>query len=135
MTDLFLLLLTPGGGDELKGIKKGVTEVSDILLVNKADGDLKAAAQQARADYQSARRLLRPLVEGWRPPVLTCSAHTGDGVADVWEHITDFQRRMHDNGAWARRRVEQSRSWVAAELDALLLNRLRADPALRQEAQ
>ena len=74
MTDMFLLLLQPGGGDELQGIKRGIVELADLLLVNKADGEMLEAAGRTAAEYQHALRLLRPATSGWQPEVLRCSA-------------------------------------------------------------
>ena len=82
LVDMFLLLLLPGGGDELQGLKRGIVELADILVVNKADGELEAAAGRAAAEYGNAIRLLQPGQGGWRPPVLTCSAKSGDRVPD-----------------------------------------------------
>ena len=98
MTDLFLLLLAPAAGDELQGIKKGIVELADMILVNKADGDLVEAANHAAADYRSAVHMIRPASPNWRVPVLTCSAMTGDGIAKAWRKIEDFRAAMTDSG-------------------------------------
>ena len=90
MTDLFMLLLLPSGGDELQGIKKGIVELADIILVNKADGDMQAAARRAVAEYTSALHLLRAAAGGWQVPVQPCSALKGDGIADVWNLVETF---------------------------------------------
>ena len=85
MTDLFLLLLVPGGGDELQGIKRGIVELADLVLVNKADGDLAGAAERAVDAYRNALTLLRPRAAGWDVPVAACSSLTGAGIAAAWD--------------------------------------------------
>ena len=95
MTDVFVLLIAPGGGDELQGVKRGIMEMADLLLVNKADGALEAAATRTRADYAGALRLLRPQPgdpPGW-PKALTVSALTGAGMVEAWEAVEDARRR------------------------------------------
>ena len=92
MVDMFIVLLLPAGGDDLQGIKRGVIELADLIVVNKADGDLQAAAQRAAADYQHALRMLRSPTAGWTPEVTTCSALTGEGVAEIWQTVERFLR-------------------------------------------
>ncbi|MGF1610832.1 MAG: methylmalonyl Co-A mutase-associated GTPase MeaB, partial [Kiloniellales bacterium] len=129
MVDLFLLLLQPGGGDELQGIKRGIMELADLLLVNKADGELTAAAKRAAADYRSALRMLRPGRAAWRPRVLTCSALEGRGMAEVWQAVGDFRAAIGEAGP-AAQRAEQARGWLWRELGESLTAALRADPAV-----
>jgi LAO/AO transport system kinase len=129
LTDLFILLLPPAGGDELQGIKKGVVEIADILLVNKADGDLAAAAARAVADYTAAINLLRPRVAWWRPPVLPVSAATGAGVDAVFEEIARWRQTAEAAGARLARRREQARERLWDELTAGLVARFADDPA------
>lgn len=133
MVDLFLLLLPPAGGDELQGIKKGIVELADLIVVNKADGDLAAAARHAEAEYRHALSLLRPAHPAWRVPVLSCSALTGQGVAAVWERIGDYRAALGSNGAIAHRRGEQARAWMWREIEESLLDAFRADAAVRAE--
>ena len=130
LTDVFLLLLQPGGGDELQGIKRGVMELADLLIVNKADGALAEPAQRAAAEYRAAVRLLRPSKAGWAPTVLTCSALTGEGVPDVWEALERYRAVVGGSGEIARRRAAQNRHWLETELTATLIERLRADPTV-----
>lgn len=125
MVDLFLLLLAPGGGDELQGIKKGIVELADVIVVNKADGDLAAAAQRAARDYAAALRLLRPAHPDWRPPVLRCSALTREGLEDVWKTVTAYRDTMQANGAFAQRRADQAKAWMWNEVSETLMSRLR----------
>jgi LAO/AO transport system kinase len=129
MTDLFLLLLLPGGGDELQGMKKGIVELADIVLVNKADGDMVKAANHAAADYQSAIHMLRPPADGWSVPVRTCSALTGDGIPEAWALVEEWRVKMEKNGALARKRAEQARAWLWDLVREGLLARLRDDGA------
>jgi LAO/AO transport system kinase len=127
MVDLFLLLLLPSGGDELQGIKKGVVEIADLVVVNKADGEMKAAAARAAAEYQSALRMLKPLSDAWQVPVLRCSSLTGAGVPEVWDAVGRYRAAVGDEGL-AARRAEQARAWLWSEIDDTLLARFRRHP-------
>lgn len=131
LTDMFLLLLPPAGGDELQGIKKGIVELADLIVVNKADGDLAAAAERARQDYASALRLLRPPSADWIPEVAKCSARDGTGVAAVWETVERFQSVRSGDGALAARRAAQAKAWMWNEVNETLLQRLHEDPEVR----
>ena len=126
MVDMFLLLLMPAGGDELQGIKRGIVELADAIIVNKADGELAAAAERAAADYQAALHLLRPVVPTWQPPVLQCSALEGRGIDRIWDTVTAF-RRVQGEGL-KRRRADQSRAWLWSEVGESLMAALRAHP-------
>src|SRR6202007_1473290 len=95
MTDFFLALMLPGAGDELRGIKKGLVELADMIAINKADGDNLKRAQHAAADYKSALHILTPRSEHWHPPVVTYSALTGNGVAGLWQNILDHRAAMN----------------------------------------
>jgi len=128
MVDSFLLLLAPGGGDELQGIKRGIIELADLVVINKADGDLRPAALRAQADYRAALQLLRPDPSGWRPEVLTCSARDGSGVAELWQAVGRHRRALEAGEGLAAKRARQSRSWLWAEVQAGLIEALRADP-------
>lgn len=127
MVDAFLLLLLPSGGDELQGIKKGIVELADVVAINKADGALKAAAQQSAAEYANALRLLRPVMPNWQPPVLQCSALQGEGVDEIWQAIGRFREVAESSGALAKKREEQARGWLWREVSESLLAELRAD--------
>jgi LAO/AO transport system kinase len=126
MVDMFLLLLLPGGGDELQGIKKGVVELADLILVNKSDGDFVAAARRAVADYRNALRLLRPASTAWTPEVVAVSALTGKNIDRTWATVGRYRRTMHAAGLFARRRAEQARAALWSEVGEALLERLRA---------
>jgi len=112
MVDFFLLLMLAGAGDELQGIKKGIMELADALLVNKADGDNKIRANAARADYNRALHYMAPATEGWYTQAYTCSAANGDGIAAIWQVINDFQRLTTSSGVFDQRRQRQTLDWV-----------------------
>ncbi len=108
VTDLFVLLLAPGGGDELQGIKRGVMELADLVVVNKADGDLASAANHTAADYRHALHLVRPKWSGHPTEVLTCSALHGSGIEGIWDHLTALRDRLADDGHLDRLRADQA---------------------------
>ncbi|MFZ5914884.1 MAG: methylmalonyl Co-A mutase-associated GTPase MeaB [Pseudomonadota bacterium] len=128
MVDMFVLLLSPGGGDELQGIKRGIMELADLVIVNKADGEFLKAAGRAAAEHQAALHLMRPKSRNWQVPVLQCSALTGDGVSRVWETITHYRETMEKTGELTLRRQEQARAWMWTEVQDSLLDLLRQDP-------
>lgn len=132
MVDMFLLLLVPGGGDELQGIKKGIVELADAVVVNKADGDLAPAAERAARHYGNALHLLRPASQHWRPPVLRCSALTGAGIGEVWATVERYRRVMGEAGEVAARRAAQASAWMWAEVAETLMAELRAHPHVHQ---
>ncbi len=129
MVDCFLLLLAPGAGDELQGIKRGIVETADLILVNKADGDLLPAAKMVRADYQAALHLLRPASPAWTPEVLTCSALNGEGIDQVWQAILRHRKALDQAGELGSKRRRQQQSWFWSEVQAGLIDALRQDPA------
>lgn len=132
MTDLFVLLIAPSGGDELQGVKRGIMEVADLVLVNKADGDLEPAARRTVADYAGALRLLRrrPQDPEGYPMVLPVSAATGAGLSEAWAAMRRLADWREAQGILAARRAEQARAWFEAEVQAGLMARLAADPRL-----
>ncbi|WP_275098146.1 methylmalonyl Co-A mutase-associated GTPase MeaB [Sedimenticola hydrogenitrophicus] len=127
MTDMFLLLLLPGGGDDLQGIKRGIMELADLVLVNKADGDLVATANHSASDYIHALKLLHPRTRDWRVPVKTCSALEGRGIAEAWQTVCRFHELLTASGELARRRAQQAKAWMWSETAENLLGALRAD--------
>ena len=127
MVDLFALLVSPGGGDELQGIKRGIMELADLVIVNKADGDLAAAAARTRGDYASAVHLLRPKWNAWATEVLACSALHGIGVAEVWQAVMTFREAVTSNGELLEARSAQATAWLWSEIGDTLLERFRAD--------
>ena len=134
MVDCFLLLIAPGGGDELQGIKRGIMELADIVVVNKADGALEGVAASTASDYTNALRLVRPKAMAWSPRVVLCSALEGRGIDECWSAIEEHQQVLEASGELNGRRAEQAKAWMWAELSAALLERLRADPAAAEAA-
>jgi LAO/AO transport system kinase len=130
MTDFFLVLMLPGAGDELQGLKKGLVELADMIAINKADGDNIARAKAAAAEYGAALHILTPRLAEWQPPVVTCSALTGAGVAQLWEYVLDHHRRLSATGAAAARRREQQVKWMWALVEERLHRRLATEPKL-----
>lgn len=128
MVDTVLLLLLPGGGDELQGIKRGILELIDVVAVNKADGDAVTAAREARVEYESGLRMIRPADGEWTPPVMACSAKTGDGLDEVWSAIEDHRRALESTGALDERRREQQWRWMWSQVEERLLDAFRRDP-------
>jgi LAO/AO transport system kinase len=131
MTDFFLALMLPGAGDELQGLKKGVVELADMIAVNKADGDNVVRAKAAAAEYRAALHILTPRSPNWMPPVVTYSALTGDGIADLWKHILDHRETLSASGEIAARRGEQQVKWMWTMLEEQLFAPLRSDRTVR----
>jgi LAO/AO transport system kinase len=130
MVDMFLLLLAPGGGDELQGIKRGIVEIADAVIVTKCDGDLAKPAARIAAEYGAALHLLRPHIAGWTVPVLTCSALEGKGIDTVWSTVERHRDALDAAGALAGRRAGQAEAWLMSELRDGLLDRLRDRPGM-----
>lgn len=128
MTDIFALLLLPGGGDELQGLKKGIVELADMVLVNKADGRLATQAKRTAADYHGALRLLQGNPDAWQVPVLACSAETGDGFAELWASMQDFRALALETGTFEKRRAQQAQAWLQDEIQEELRRALSKDP-------
>lgn len=133
MCDLFVLLLAPAGGDELQGVKRGIMEIADLILVNKADGELRSAATRTCADYAGALRLLRKRARDPQdfPKALTVSAVEGDGLARAWAEMQALAAWRKDHGVWDKTRAEQATHWFEEEVRAGLLARLTGDPAMQ----
>lgn len=132
MVDLFVLLVSPGGGDELQGIKRGIMELADLIVVTKADGDLLAAARVAKADHKRALQLLRRPHPELEPTALMVSSPTGDGVAEVWDRLEADHATLAASGALDDLRTTQHRSWFWSEVHEQLAERLGADPAVAE---
>jgi len=112
MTDFFLLLLLPGAGDELQGIKRGIVEMADLAVVNKADGERLKLAKQAKQEYRNALHLLPPKASGWTAQVEICSATTGMGIPDIWSTVQDYVEMTKANGYFQRNRSDQAKYWL-----------------------
>ena len=132
MVDFFLVLMLPGAGDELQGIKKGVLELADMIAVNKADGDNAARAREAVRDYSAALRLTRPASPDWAPPVMTCSGLTREGLSELWERVEDHRSALTASGAWDEQRRVQQLSWMWSTVEDRLMAAMRADPAVHE---
>ncbi|MCF6444030.1 methylmalonyl Co-A mutase-associated GTPase MeaB [Nereida sp. MMG025] len=132
ISDIFALLMAPAGGDELQGVKRGIMEIADLIVVNKADGDLKAAATRTCADYAGALRLLRKRAgDGPQfPKAMMVSALTGTGLEHVWTDIQTLAQYRKDTGFWATRRADQLQNWFDEELHFGLLSILQKDPQM-----
>ena len=128
MTDFFLLLMLPGAGDELQGIKRGIIEMVDAMAINKADGEMKARAERARVEYRAALHLFPAAADAWAPPVLTCSAVTREGVPELWDVVLAHRAHLEANGHFARRRSQQALSWMRELVSTGLEAAFRADP-------
>lgn len=131
MTDLFLLLLLPGAGDELQGIKRGIVEMADLLAVTKADGERRTLANQARAHYLNAVRLLPPRPGDWSPRVLACSATEGTGLTELWEAVEAYRRHTFANGWWFENRRRQAQHWFEQTLREGLERTFYGHPAVQ----
>lgn len=133
MVDFFLLLALAGAGDELQGIKRGIMEMADALVINKADGDNRTAARRAKAQYRSALRLFPPTASGWTPEVATCSALTGEGMPEVWSLIERYRQETQASGYFAAHRREQARYWLRQAIEHHLHTRFFSDPAVQAQ--
>jgi LAO/AO transport system kinase len=120
MVDFFMLVLITGAGDELQGIKKGVIELADALVINKADGENKIKAQTARAEYNRALHFLPPATAGWQAQAYTASALTGEGIPEIWQVIETFREFTRQSGLFHQRRREQARAWLHTLLEEQL---------------
>jgi LAO/AO transport system kinase len=132
MVDFFLLLMLAGAGDELQGIKKGIIELADALLITKADGDNRTRALAAQAEYTHALRYLTPATEGWRPRAYICSAQTGEGIAEIWREIERFRDETTASGVFAARRRDQARDWVYTLIEDHLRTRFFGHPVVQE---
>lgn len=133
MVDMFLVLVSPGGGDDLQGIKRGIMELADLVVVTKADGDLVAAANRAAADYRAALHLMRPKFEGWFADVRLVSSPEGRGIPEVWSDLEKFRSLLTASGAWEHQRRGQRVAWLQTELREGLASALAEDPAASAE--
>jgi len=131
MVDFFLLLLLPGAGDELQGIKRGIIEMADYILVNKADGENRPRAEQARLEQQASLACLQPATPGWKTEAALCSARTGEGVPQVWQRVEQFFRELEPKGVIAKRRQQQAVDWFADLIRDELQRRFEQHPSVQ----
>ncbi|MGB0839716.1 MAG: methylmalonyl Co-A mutase-associated GTPase MeaB [Chitinophagales bacterium] len=131
MTDFFLLLLLPGAGDELQGIKRGVVEMADLVAFNKADGDNTQKARFSKRYYQNALHLFSPKQSQWTPKVMTCSALQKEGITDIWHIIQSYQTLIQNNGFFEQNRRQQAQSWLNEALTYRLQNWFHNHPDIK----
>ncbi|MFT4768168.1 MAG: LAO/AO transport system kinase [Glaciecola sp.] len=132
MVDFFMLLMLPGGGDELQGIKKGIVELADAMVINKSDGDGERIAAATQSQYQSAFSLLRNEAH-WTPVVMRCSALKKVGLDEVWSTIQSYVTSTRSTGFFEHRRSTQNREWMQQLVQAMLLQRLKDNEAVIAE--
>jgi len=131
MTDLFLLLLTPGGGDDLQGIKRGIMELADLVLVNKSDGPQALISQQTVADYRAALTFMRARFKAIKPEVQACSALEGVGIETAWSTLVGFAEKLTESGEAQQLRMTQSKAWMWGETAEILLEELKQNTAVQ----
>lgn len=132
MTDMFLLLQLPGGGDELQGIKRGIMELADLILINKADDEMQALAGRSAAEYRNALRLLHPRSLNWKVEVQTCSARDGIGIKEAWDTVLKHRAVLESSGQLMDRRAAQACDWLWSEVSDSLISALQNDPEVRK---
>lgn len=128
MTDFFLVLMLPGAGDELQGIKKGVLEIADMIAVNKADGDNELRAKQAAVHYRNALKIMKHTSPNWTPPVMLCSAVSGHGLDGIWDRIGKHKETLTETGELQAKRRRQRIGWLWNMLENRLLDSLKSHP-------
>ncbi|XP_076446546.1 methylmalonic aciduria type A homolog, mitochondrial-like [Babylonia areolata] len=133
MVDMFCLLLPPAGGDELQGIKRGIIEVSDLVVVNKSDGDLVPAARRLQAEYMSALKFMKHRSEVWRPTVLRISSMTGDGIEQLWETMLDYRKRTNEAGELRRKRERQLKIWMWNNINDRIVQMFKKQPVVAEK--
>lgn len=134
MVDFFLLIQLAGTGDELQGIKRGIMEMADGIVINKADGNNIEKAKLAQAHFRNALHLFPPTPSGWEPQVLTYSGYYEIGIAEVWKMIDDYVAFVKANGYFDRRRREQSRYWLTETIDEQLRAHFYQNPDIARAA-
>ena len=131
MTDMFVLLLLPGGGDELQGIKRGIMELAGLVIINKADGAQKVLAERDVAEFTHALRLMKQRREQWKVPVVGCSSLKSSGIDRVWDKISAFFQVHSESGALEQQRRDQRSAWFLDEIHLGLMDALNADSELQ----
>jgi len=130
MVDFFLVVVLTGAGDDLQGVKKGVIELADAILVNKADGDNLQKALLTRADYEQILHYLMPATEGWTTKAYTCSAYTGEGIQEIWDVVLQYIDQMKKTGQLEQRRAAQNLTWLQEMTQDYLMNLFLRDPTV-----
>ena len=132
MTDFFLLLKLAGAGDELQGIKRGIVEMADAIVINKADGDNQKAARDAKLEFKRALQLYPPKESDWKPEVKLCSALYNKGVSEVWEMVSEFKNKVDENGYFQHNRQEQNKFWLYQTINDYLKSRFYEEPKIKE---
>ncbi len=131
MTDMFILMLLPGGGDELQGIKRGIVELADLILVNKADGDMKPAAERSVTDYRNALEFLHPRNAHWQVSVESYSALEESGIVEIWDIVQQYQKTLSETGEIEHNRANQAKAWMWSEIKDELVDDMKSDPDVK----
>ncbi|USK76882.1 methylmalonyl Co-A mutase-associated GTPase MeaB [Peribacillus frigoritolerans] len=132
MVDFFLVIMLTGAGDELQGMKKGVMELADAIFINKADGENKQAAMNAKVEYNRLLHFLQPITKGWETKAFTVSALTGEGVSHIWKVIQKYKQVTSRNGFFGNRRKEQMIDWVHSMIEDQLKARFYGNPSMKK---
>lgn len=135
MTDFFLLLKLAGAGDELQGIKRGIMEMADSIVINKADGDNLKAAKMAKNEFNRALHLYPPKESGWAPKTLLCSALKNEGIAEIWEVVSNYFEMVKTNGYFNHKRKEQNKFWLMQTIESRLKSGFYANPLVKAELE
>ena len=133
MVDLFLLLMLPNAGDELQGIKKGVLELADLVVVNKSDGEQETLAKTAQSEYRKALHLLPSSKNSWTPQILRCSALEKRGIDKIWDSVKSFREALQNSGEWEKQRRSQTGKWMWSLVEEGLLTNFRNHPNLQKQ--
>ncbi|KAK9729681.1 hypothetical protein K7432_000087 [Basidiobolus ranarum] len=131
MVDMFVLLVPPGGGDELQGMKRGIIELSDLIIVNKADGELENAAKYARLEYKRGLSFIQPSSPNWAPKTTLVSSREKTGLDKAWRHMSDFKKAMETSGEFDQKRAQQRKTWMWKEVTESLLHHLHTNTKVK----
>ena len=133
MVDLFLLLMLPNAGDELQGIKKGVLELADLVVINKSDGEQETLAKTAQSEYRKALHLLPSTKTSWIPQILRCSSLEKRGIDKIWDSVKSFRKELQNSGEWKKQRQTQTGKWMWSLVEEGLLTNFRNDPNIQKQ--
>ena len=133
MVDLFLLLMLPNAGDELQGIKKGVLELVDLVVINKSDGEQETLAKTAQSEYRKALHLLPSTKTSWTPQILRCSSLEKRGMDKIWDSVKSFRKELQNSGEWKKQRQTQTGKWMWSLVEEGLLTNFRNDPNIQKQ--